>query len=185
VTVKLRSGRRRGETDGIEHAHRLVAQPGVAARGYHPRSAQVHHKGEPDLELATELARTLPAPVILSGGMRDPRWIADAFQRTGATAVMLARGALGNPWLFARLLDDGAAQPSAEEVLAELDWVIARACEHLGEEQAGRYLRKFYPWYVERLGADKALNDALQQTASIAEARAVLCAPCAPLATAA
>jgi tRNA-dihydrouridine synthase B len=185
VTVKLRSGRRRGEIDGFELAHRLVAEAGVAAIGFHPRSAQVHHKGEPDLELATELVRTLPAPVILSGGMRDPRWIAEAFERTGCTAVMLARGALGNPWLFARLLHDGAEHPTAEEVLAELDWVIARACEHLGEERAGRYLRKFYPWYVERLGADKALNDALQHSASTAEARAVLGAVSAPLATAA
>ena len=36
--------------------------------------------------------------------MNDPAWIVDAWERTGAEAVMLARGALGNPWLFARLL---------------------------------------------------------------------------------
>ena len=155
-------------------AHRLVAEAGVAAIGFHPRSAQVQHKGEPDLELAAELVRTLPAPVILSGGMRDPAWIADAFERTGATAVMLARGALGNPWLFARLLDAGTTEPSHEEVLDELDWVMDRAAEHLGEERAARYLRKFYPWYVDRLGADRTLNDALQRTASLAEAREVL-----------
>ena len=112
--------------------------------------------------------------MILSGGMRDPAWIADAFERTGATAVMLARGALGDPWLFARLLDAGTTEPSHEEVLDELDWVLARAAEHLGEERAARYLRKFYPWYVDRLGADRTLNDALQRTASLAEAREVL-----------
>jgi tRNA-dihydrouridine synthase B len=174
ITVKLRSGRKRGETDGLELAHRLVAEAGVAAIGFHPRSAQVQHKGEPDLGLAAELVRTLPAPVILSGGMRDPAWIADAFERTGATAVMLARGALGDPWLFARLLDAGTAEPSHDEVLDELDWVLARAAEHLGEERAARYLRKFYPWYVDRLRADRTLNDALQRTASLAEAREVL-----------
>ncbi len=153
VTVKLRCGRRRGETDGVELAQRLVAEAGVAAICFHPRSAQVQHKGEPDLELATELARSLPVPVILSGGMRDPAWIADAFERTGATAVMLARGALGDPWLFARLLDAGAEEPTREQVLDELGWVLARAEEHLGEERAARYLRKFYPWYVDRLGS--------------------------------
>ena len=180
VTVKLRSGRRRGETDGVELAHRLVAEAGVAAISFHPRSAQVQHKGEPDLELATELVRSLPVPVILSGGMRDPAWIADAFERTGATAVMLARGALGDPWLFAQLLDAGAEEPTREQVLDELGWVLARAEEHLGEERAARYLRKFYPWYVDRLGADRALNDALQQTASLAEARARSRAPARP-----
>jgi tRNA-dihydrouridine synthase B len=185
VTVKLRSGRKRGDTDGVELAQRLVAEAGVAAISFHPRSAQVQHKGEPDLDLATELVRTLPVPVILSGGMRDPAWIADAFERTGATAVMLARGALGDPWLFARLLDGDAEAPSREAILDELDWVLARAEEHLGEQRAARYLRKFYPWYVDRLGADRALNDALQQTASLADARAALAPLRGPVAAAA
>jgi hypothetical protein len=49
-----------------------------------------------------------------------------------------------------------------------------RAVEHLGAHRAGRYLRKFYPWYVERLGAGKAVQEALQRTATVTEARAVL-----------
>jgi tRNA-dihydrouridine synthase B len=185
VTVKLRSGRKRGETDGFELAHRLVAEAGVSAIGFHPRSAQVHHKGAPDLDLAAELVRTLPVPVILSGGMRDPESVAAAFERTGCEAVMVARGGLGNPWLFARLLDRSADQPSHAEILDELDWVMARAAEHLGEERAARYLRKFYPWYVERLGAHRDVNEALQRTASLAEARAVLHGLSEPLAAAA
>ncbi len=174
VTVKLRSGRRTGETDGFELAHRLVAEAGVAAIGFHPRSAQVHHKGSPDLDLARELVASLPAPVILSGGMNDPDAIRRAFEHTGCEAVMLARGALGNPWLFARLLETRRSDPTTAEVLDELEWVMQRAVEHLGERRAGRYLRKFYPWYVDRLGGSKALQAALQATDSIDEARAVL-----------
>jgi len=49
------------------------------------------------------------------------------------------------------------------EILTELDWVMDRAVEHLGDERATRYLRKFYPWYLERLGADTALQDGLQR----------------------
>ncbi len=174
VTVKLRSGRLNGTIDGFELAHRLVAEAGVAAIGFHPRSAQVHHKGSPDLDLARELVRTLPAPVILSGAMNDPATILHAFEFTGCEAVMLARGALGNPWLFARLLGTRDGEPTAAEVLAELDWVMDRAVEHLGERRGGRYLRKFYPWYVDRLGGSKALQSALQATDSVDEARAVL-----------
>jgi tRNA-dihydrouridine synthase B len=178
VTVKLRSGERTGERSGVELAQRLVAEAGVAGITFHPRSAQVHHKGTPDLDLAAELVAVLDAPVILSGGMRAPEWIVDAWERTGAEAVMLARGALGNPWLFARLLGARDDEPTPGEVVAELDWVMDRAVEHLGTVRAGRYLRKFYPWYVERLGASareaKALHQALQQTATVAEARAVL-----------
>jgi len=174
VTVKLRSGTKKGETDGATLAHRLVEEAGVAGITFHPRSAQVHHKGAPDLDLARELVATLDAPVILSGGMNEPEWIVRAWEHTGADAIMLARGALGNPWLFARLVERRDDEPTRQEVLDELDWVMDRAVEHLGADRAGRYLRKFYPWYVERLGEGKALQAALQATSSIEEARGVL-----------
>lgn len=184
VTVKLRSAVKKGEADGFELARRLVDEAGVKAICFHPRSAQVHHKGEPDLELAKALVEDLPVPVILSGGMNEPAWIVDAFEYTGAEAIMLARGGLGNPWLFARLLEQYEGEPSRDEILDELDWVLDRAVEHLGPDRAGRYLRKFYPWYVDRLGEGKALQEALQATATVQEARAVL-APLRPAATAA
>jgi tRNA-dihydrouridine synthase B len=174
VTVKLRSGSKTGDRDGLHLAHRLVDEAGVAAIGFHPRSAQVHHKGSPDLDLARELVQTLNAPVILSGGMNDPDTIRAAFDYTGCEAVMLARGALGNPWLFARLLGARHHEPTPREVLDELEWIMERAVEHLGERRAGRYLRKFYPWYVDRLGGTKALQAALQATDTIDQARAVL-----------
>jgi tRNA-dihydrouridine synthase B len=174
VTVKLRSGQRPGETDGFELAHRLVQDAGVSAIGFHPRSAAVHHKGVPDYDLAAKLVETLDAPVILTGGLSNKDAVEAAYERTGATAVMLARGSLGDPWLFAQLLGQRRDEPTPDEVRAELDWVMDRAVEHLGGPRAGRYLRQFYPWYLERLGADKALRQAMQQTSSVEDARAVL-----------
>ncbi len=174
VTVKLRSGQRPGETDGYELAHRLVQDAGVSAIGFHPRSAAVHHKGVPDYDLAAKLVASLPAPVILTGGLSDRTAVLRAYERTGAAAVMLARGSLGNPWLFAQLLGGRDADATTAEILAELDWVMDRAAEHLGPERAARYLRQFYPWYVSRVGAPKTVQQALQQTASLGEARAVL-----------
>ena len=174
VTVKLRSGQRPGETDGYELAHRLVHDAGVSAIAFHPRSAAVHHKGTPDYDLAARLVASLGAPVILTGGLRTPEAVRAAHERTGAAAVMLARGSLGNPWLFERLLGTRASEPTREEILAELDWVMDRAVEHLGAARAGRYLRKFYPWYLEHLGASKAVHQAMQETATVADARAVL-----------
>jgi tRNA-dihydrouridine synthase B len=174
VTVKLRSGQRPGETDGYELAHRLVHDAGVSAIGFHPRSAAVHHKGVPDYDLAAKLVESLEVPVILTGGLSDAGATRAAYERTGAAAVMLARGSLGNPWLFARLLGERAGEPAPDEVLRELHWVMDRAAEHLGPERAARYLRQFYPWYVGRIGASKTVQQALQQTASLGDARAVL-----------
>jgi tRNA-dihydrouridine synthase B len=178
VTVKLRSGLRPGAEEGFGVAHRLVAEAGVAAIGFHPRSAAVHHKGHPDYELAARLVATLPAPVILTGGLDDADSAREASEATGAAAVMLARGALGNPWLFERLLGRRENEPTPEEVRAELAWTIDRAVEHLGEDRACRYLRKFYPWYLPRLGLDRertrALQEALQSAESIEDARLLL-----------
>jgi tRNA-dihydrouridine synthase B len=169
VTVKLRSGLRAGDTSGYELAHRLAGETGVAAIGFHPRSAAVHHKGFPDYELAARLAETLPVPVILTGGLSDEASVHAAFERTGATAVMLARGALGNPWLFSRLLDSGGGDPTPQQVIAELSWTIERAVEHLGEPRATRYLRKFYPWYVTRLGLESVAVKRLQESLQSAD----------------
>jgi nifR3 family TIM-barrel protein len=174
VMVKLRSGRRPGERDGFDLAHRLVDEAGVAAIGFHPRSAMVHHKGRPDYALAAELVATLAAPVILSGGMRSAGEVHAAYERTGAAAVMLARGALGNPWLFEQVLGERDREPDEKEILSELDWVIEQAVAHLGEQRAARYLRKFYPWYASRLGASRAQQDALSRSETTHAARALL-----------
>jgi nifR3 family TIM-barrel protein len=174
VTVKLRAGQRPGERDGMGLARRLVEEAGVAGITLHPRSAQVRHKGTPDYELAARLVAELPVPVIVSGGMQGADHVRAVFESTGCAAVMLARGALGNPWLFAQLLGARDGEPGRDEVLAELRWVMDRAVEHLGADRVGRYLRKFYPWYVERLGGGKALQEALQQTSTVADAQAVL-----------
>jgi tRNA-dihydrouridine synthase B len=92
--------------------------------------------------------------------------------------VMLARGALGNPWLFARLLGERGSEPTPQEVRAELFWTIDRAVEHLGEQRACRYLRKFYPWYLPRLGLGKEptreLQEALQSAETVDRARRLL-----------
>ena len=97
------------------------------------------------------LVEELPVPVLDLGRPADRRAARAAFEQTGAAAVLLARGSLGNPWLFEQLLGVRSGDAERDEILAELDWVIDRAVEHLGAERATRYLRKFYPWYVERL----------------------------------
>jgi tRNA-dihydrouridine synthase B len=186
VTVKLRAGRRAGETEGVEVARRLVEEAGVAGLSFHPRSAAVRHKGTPDYDLAAELVAALPVPVIVSGGLDAPGHIRWVLEHTGAAAVMLARGSLGNPWLFDQLLGGHEREPTRDEILDELDWVVDRAVEHLGPERAARYLRKFHPWYLARLGEPASTQAALQRAEDLDEQREILLGlryHAAPLAT--
>jgi nifR3 family TIM-barrel protein len=167
VTVKLRA-------EGVEVAKRLVEDAGVAGITFHPRTVKVRHKGTPDYDLAAQLVQDLPVPVIVTGGMDGADHVRWVFEYTGCEAVMLARGSLGNPWLFAQVLGTRDDEPAREEILAEWEWVLDRAEEHLGPDRAARYLRKFHPWYVEGLGAGHAVQDALQRADTLSDQRLVI-----------
>ena len=168
VTVKLRTGIRPGDLSGVETARRLVFDAGVAGLSVHPRHASQRHSGKPDYELVRALVEELPVPVLVSGGLQTAQAARDAFEQTGAAGVLLARGSLGNPWLFSELLGARAEDPTRAEILTELDWVIGSAREHLGDERAARYLRKFYPWYVERLGDERTSQKSLLASLQVA-----------------
>jgi tRNA-dihydrouridine synthase B len=169
VTVKLRA-------EGVGVAPRLVDEARVAGITFHPRTIDVRHKGVPDYELAARLVRELPVPVIVSGGMNDADHVRRVFDETGCAAVMLARGSLGNPWLFEQVLGVRDGEPDRDEIVEEWAWVLDRAEEHMGAERAARYLRKFHPWYVERLGESHAVQDSLQRAETLDEQREIVAA---------
>ena len=174
VTVKLRPGQRPGDRGGLDLARRLVEEAGVAGIAFHPRHASQEHRGQPDWNLASEMVEALDVPVVISGGLSSDERAVEAFHRTGAEALMLARGSLGNPWRFERLLGTREGEPSRDEVIAELRWVIDRAEEHLGVERAGRYLRKFYPWYADTMALAKGQAAPLNSAPDTTEARRAL-----------
>ncbi len=190
VQVALAARRGQRPAGHREAALRALARGRPTAMGWHgvwstrPASARSRSiraarrsstRARPTTSSPRKLVAELPVPVILSGGLSDDEHVLAAYEQTGAAAVMLARGALGNPWLFSRVLGLRDDEPTTTEVLAELDWVIDRAEEHLGAERAGRYLRKFYPWYLERLGsAGRADQGAFQAASSVNDARALV-----------
>ncbi len=179
VTVKVRSGIEPGDRSGVDLAERLVTDAGVAAVALHPRPANQFHRGRPEYGLVGELRERLaragtPVPVIVSGGLRTAELARAAYEESRADAVMIARGSLGNPWIFEQLTGASGSQPGPEEIEAELLWVLDRAAEHWGPERAARNLRKFYPWYVERLGYEGEDADRFQRTESLDQVRELL-----------
>ncbi|MFT4049423.1 MAG: tRNA-dihydrouridine synthase [Solirubrobacterales bacterium] len=192
VTVKLRPGIKPGERSGVHVAERLAAEGVVAGIAFHPRHASQQHKGLPDYELAREVVESLDVPVLISGGLMSEQRAHNVLETTGAEAILLARGALGNPWLFERVLGSREGLPSGDEIAAEWQWVIDRAGEHYDDARAARYLRKFHPWYLERFkeldpetftrARLNEINQDLQKTDSLEAAREVVAGIAIPLA---
>jgi tRNA-dihydrouridine synthase B len=176
VTVKLRSGLEPGDRSGLALAERLAAEAGVSAIAFHPRPAAVHHKGQPDYSLVRELCQRVDVPVIVSGGLATAERVRRAYEVSGADAVMIARGALGDPWIFDRLTGRRSRPADEAEILAELEWVLDRGERHWGPERAARNLRKFYPWYLERLGITGPAAHAYQRAETLDEVRELLAA---------
>jgi len=174
VTVKIRSGLMPGDRSGFDLAIRLVEEAGAAGIGFHPRVAKQGHKGQPDYAMARELAENIDVPMIISGGLRDADAALTAYRESAADAVMIARGSLGYPWVFSELTGQEVEPPTPETVMGELAWVMDRAEEHLGAERAGRYLRKFYPWYLDQLDVPKLVRSELCQTAGLERAREIV-----------
>ena len=174
VTVKLRPGQTPDDRKGVELAYRLVDEAGVAGLGFHPRHAAQHHQGGPDYELAARLVEELPVPVILSGGLRSPREGARRLRADGRRRDH-ARARVARQPVAVRAAARAARRrrrPHARRGRRRARWTMDRAEEHFGTEKAARNLRKFYAWYLERLGGDKAAADALQRAPTLADARA-------------
>ena len=164
VTVKIRSGLRDGDDLGRLTAPRLVAA-GAAAVCIHPRTAAQLYRGRADHAVTFALAADLPVPVIASGDV-DGRAAALWLRDDGAAAVMLARGAVGAPWLFAQVL--GAAEPTPAEKLAEVRRFAAEVIAELGGRAVG-HLRQFWPRFRRHGALDKPLSLDLMRARDEAE----------------
>ncbi len=147
VTVKMRRGLENGSRACLELGPRLV-EAGAAALTLHPRSAQQMYTGEADHALTAELVDLVDVPVIASGDITSREKALDVLEQTGSAAVMVARGAQGNPWALREIVEGESFRPTREEVAAELVVFIREAVRELGEQRAVGFLKKFYSWYL-------------------------------------
>jgi tRNA-dihydrouridine synthase B len=149
VSVKLRRGLRNGSRDCLVVGPRLVAA-GAASLTLHPRSAQQMYTGTADHGLTAELVSLVDVPVVASGDVVSRAKAQSVLATTGAAAVMVGRAAQGNPWVLEEIVDGPGAEPSREEIVAELVLFVRETVRELGERRASGFLKKFYGWYLGR-----------------------------------
>ena len=168
VTVKMRRGVEDGSRACLQLGPRLV-EAGAAALTLHPRSATQMYTGYADHSLTAELVSLVDVPVIASGDIISRAKAQAVLEATGAEAVMVGRGAQGNPWALREIVLGDAAPPSREEVAAELIHFVRETVRELGERPASSFLKKFYGWYLGHGRFPRAFKNELVQLSSTDE----------------
>src|SRR5215203_2898666 len=178
VTVKLRRGLEDGSRTCLEVGPRLV-EAGAASLTLHPRSARQMYTGQADHSLTGELVELVDVPVVASGDVSSRARAQAVLATTGAAAVMVGRAAQGNPWVLQEIVEADPAEPTRDEVVAELMLFIRETIRELGEQRATSFLKKFYGWYLGRGRFPRPFKSELTQLPTIGEVeeRLLIAAP--------
>src|SRR3954468_20891998 len=126
VTVKMRRGLLDGALTCLDVVPKLV-EAGAATLTIHPRSAKQMYTGFADHTVTAQLVELVDVPVIACGDVTSRARAQHVLASTGAAAVMIGRGAQGNPWVLREILGEDGAEPTREEVAAELILFIREA----------------------------------------------------------
>lgn len=175
VTVKFRIG-----IDDEHHTHldagRIAVEEGAQAIALHGRTAAQRYSGTADWEQIAALKQHLAhtgIPVLGNGDIFKASDASAMMEATGCDGVVIGRGCLGRPWLFAELSAHlrGAEIP-APPTLGELTGIITRhaelLAEHQGEERACRDLRKHMGWYLRGYPVGGEVRARLAKVSSLA-----------------
>ena len=175
VSVKIRSGWDASSLNYLEAASRAV-EGGAALVTLHPRTRAQGFGGKACLEHLRELKAALEVPVIGSGDLFTPEDALAMRAATGCDGVMFARGALGNPFIFAAaraLLEEGLTlpPPSPGRRLAMALKQLERAVPLYGEAAACREMRKHLCAYTRGLPEGAGLRRRAVRAESLADYR--------------
>jgi tRNA-dihydrouridine synthase B len=155
VTVKIRSGWDDESVNAVDIGRR-AEDAGVNGIIIHGRTRAQRYKGSVDYSIIRQVKEAVSIPVIASGDAFSAEHIKKLFDETGCDGVAVARGALGNPWIFretAGLLKDGRTppRPDIDELVRTMKEHLISNVEHNGEKIGVIQFRKFFSWYTKGL----------------------------------
>ena len=182
VTAKIRKGYARDQVNAVEVA-RACEAGGAAAVTVHGRTRDQMYAPPVDWEIIRQVKEALRIPVIGNGDVTSAAQAAALYEQTGCDLIMVGRGALGAPWLFAQInayLREGRVlpDPPMAKRMAVLLRQISLAVEYKGERVAMREARKHAAWYMRGIRGAAGLRAQAGQLTSFDDLRRLCEAAC-------
>ncbi len=165
VTVKIRKGWDDKSVNCVEIA-KIAEANGASAVAVHGRTREQYYKPPVDKDIIRDVKAAVKIPVIGNGDVTSGAKAKELYEHTGCDMIMVGRGALGNPWIFAEIneyMKTGKLlpKPSPEEKLSVMMGQIERMCRLKGEYLGIRQSRKHIVWYIKGFkGAASLRNEA-------------------------
>ncbi len=163
VTVKIRKGWDGNRENAVQIA-KIVESSGASAITVHGRTREEYYSGIADWDIIKSVKESVGIPVVGNGDIFEPEDALKMIEHTGCDAVMIGRGARGNPWIFKRtahLLETGELLPAPTDVekiemsLRHLDLLF----EVKPERMAIREMRKHIAWYIKGIRGSAEMRD--------------------------
>ncbi|HBF4995635.1 TPA: tRNA dihydrouridine synthase DusB [Clostridioides difficile] len=167
VTLKIRKGWDDNSVNAVEIA-KIAEDCGISALAIHGRTREQFYTGKADWDIIAEIKKNLSIPVIGNGDVFTIEDSINMLDKTGCDAIMIGRGAQGNPWIFKRInhyMNTGEIlpEPTLNKKISTAIKHLKLAVEEHGEYVAVREMRKHIAWYLKGLRNSAKLRDEINK----------------------
>jgi len=177
VTIKIRKGWDKGSINAVEYA-KMAEEAGVSAIGVHGRTRTQMYSGKADWDIIRDVKRAVSVPVSANGDIFSAEAAVKILNHTGADIALVARGAMGDPWIFqqAKALFDGEEVPKYPPIGERAEVALRQfemAAEQKGERVACLEARKHYSWYLRGVPHAGYFKDKISKAATMDDLRKI------------
>lgn len=177
VTVKIRIGWDENNINAVENA-KMIEKAGACAIAVHGRTRAQMYSGHANLDVIKGVVEAVNIPVVGNGDIVDGPSALHMLEYTGCKAIMIGRGALGNPWIFkeinAYFAGEEFKRPSKEEIYNMIVDQYERLLKLKGERFALLEMRSHVGWYLKGMQGSAQIKNKANQALSFEEVKKIL-----------